>query len=170
MTRVIGNLFDINKEIDSKQVFGGHVAEGANQAVSKQLFAYRNGTGTLYSTPIEIGTANGGSGYQVASSSFYLLTRVKIIENGSVTTAPYFIGVGDTDVGFSSASPPTNATYGSTSPTQLYQGSGTFEQPIGLIIKVPALKYLYVGANHASSSCSFYIYGYELSTSATVIS
>ena len=167
--KVIGNLFDIAKQVDTRQVFADHVS--ANQEAAKTLVGYMTGSGNNFATPVEYGDAASSGGYAVGSGNILIITRIRIIEIGSVTGAAYWAGVGDTDVGFSSSSAPTNATFGSTTPSMLKnQASGTFVADISLRLTVPATKYLYVGCNDAAKNCAFYLFGYEVSTSATSIS
>jgi hypothetical protein len=156
-----------NRVVDTKQSFDNVVFN--NFETTKQLFARCAGSGVRYGTPVEFGTASGGSGYAVSASNVFIALGIKIAETGAVTNCPYGIGVGDTDVGFSSASAPTNATYGSTSPTFFTTGTAVGVQYHSFCMRVPASKYLYVTTNDTNANTNFVIYGYEIPSTQAYI-
>lgn len=125
------------------------------------LHAASSNSGDFYT----LRKSNASAGYQVTAGKTYTINAVEIAM-ATVGSSIYYFGYGDTDVGFVSASPPTNAFYlanDSTLGGQLLPMALPVGQILGIpmIFPIPALKYVFMSPAASAIVGSITTFGYE---------
>jgi len=146
MANIVGSLGTI-----PTRTIGGYTS-----ASPSTLIALLANPATTYST-MRAGFAT--SGYQVTTGKTFRVVSVYSV-NRSATAGVFGIGYGDTDVGTSSASPPTNPVYINSSNAFQTKAIAGDIQDIAVKGDIPAAKYAFQ-YNNGDQPNTHGIWGYE---------
>jgi hypothetical protein len=143
----------LNNNLDERLVIGGQVfnSEDIAQLQTPTAAVFAN----AHATPRLPGVT---SGYTPSGSNDFLVYGITI--SNATNAKQWGLGTADTDVGFNSASGPTNPEFANL--VTHYQATAIQMNHLGYIMRVPNGKYLYFYCNDGANA-TIHIYGFEVS-------
>lgn len=170
MTRVVGNLFDINRETSPYILWGNSLLRHIDRADSKvkflTLYAYVSGAATPHSTFRLHGAT---AGYTPGSGKKFIAMAVK----GKTSVggaASFHVQGGASDVGFSNGTGATSRDTGTNNGFRIAfyagAGGGEVEKTLPLVFEAGRYPQLYFGSGSAGTGF-FTMVGYEVDTTIT---